>query len=203
MRNYILITLMLILVSCASENSDWENTLTENSIDAYNTFIEKYPDGQFTSIACDSLISVEYKEIIKENTVKSYENFLLKYPNSKFSSEMNDSLEYFAGNIIWKNSTNGYFLDIRDKQKYNVIKIGKQIWMAENLRFKTSNTTYYQYDEKEYDKLINYLGGSSVAGKKLKNAYAWKKDRNGINYVNNQSGFNALPGGSLIVVIII
>lgn len=48
----------------------------------------------------------------------------------------------------------------------------------------------------EWSSLINYLGGETSAGRKMKNANGWNKDGNG----DNESGFSGLPGGSCMPV---
>jgi uncharacterized protein (TIGR02145 family) len=45
--------------------------------------------------------------------------------------------------------------------------------------------------DKEWKKIIAYLGGEEVAGSKMKSTSGWEKDGNG----TNSSGFAALPGG--------
>ncbi len=115
------------------------------------------------------------------------------------------------------------FTDSRDGQTYNTIKIGNQLWMAENLNYYTSSgswcydnnssncSTYgrlYDWEtaltvapaswhlptDAEWTTLINSLGGESVAGGKMKET--------GTSHWNspntgatNESGFTALPGG--------
>jgi uncharacterized protein (TIGR02145 family) len=46
-------------------------------------------------------------------------------------------------------------------------------------------------DELEFDKLINYLGGKDIGGKKMKSENDWMDNGNG----TNESGFSGLPGG--------
>ncbi|MCD4793288.1 MAG: metallophosphoesterase [Bacteroidales bacterium] len=114
------------------------------------------------------------------------------------------------------------FVDSRDRQIYETIKIGTQTWMAENLNYECDGSYWYNNDkaygdiygrlytwdaamtvapggwhlpsEAEWLTLIAYLGGSSVAGGKMKSigtAY-WNSPNTG---ATNESGFTALPGG--------
>lgn len=108
------------------------------------------------------------------------------------------------------------FTDNRDGQIYNYIKIGDQIWMAENLKYYSANS--WAYDEETYGRLydwktacnvcpggwhlpskeewmelITFLGGEDVAGGKLKQI--GKKYCKHGNIASNSSGFSALPGG--------
>jgi uncharacterized protein (TIGR02145 family) len=86
-------------------------------------------------------------------------------------------------------------------QEFKTIKIGKQIWMAENLKTPVKGSWYYNEDPKnskygrlytweaakkacpagfhlptdtEWTELIIYLGGEDIAGKKLKEGGASK-----------------------------
>lgn len=118
--------------------------------------------------------------------------------------------------------TMGAFKDSRDGKTYKTIKISTQTWMAENLNYEISNSWCYKNNssncekygrlytwnaakkscpvgwhlpsDAEWTKLINSLGGETMAGKRLKSASGWKLFV-GKNYGNNESGFDALPGG--------
>lgn len=120
-------------------------------------------------------------------------------------------------------SVKGTFTDSRDGKMYNTIKIGMQIWLAENLSWKTGNGCFaydnnennakiygYLYNwetvakacpagwhlpsEKDWASLNAYLGGDSLAHNKLKEpGTAHWKDDDSL--VTNDSKFTALPGG--------
>jgi uncharacterized protein (TIGR02145 family) len=133
-----------------------------------------------------------------------------------------------------------------DGNSYNTVKIGNQVWMAENLKsthfndgsaiplvtdgtawsslttaaycwYNNDKTTYGTYgvlcnwhtvnagnlcptgwhvpSNSEWTTLTDYLGGTSVAGGKLKetNTIHWTSPNTG---ATNETGFTALPGGA-------
>lgn len=122
----------------------------------------------------------------------------------------------FSGN-------SGTFKDSRDGISYAWVKIGKQIWMAQNLDFEVASGTWYYSSNSELsgtygrlytheaallaipegwhlptvtelDSLSTYLGGAILAGGKLKQS----ETSNWLapnTGADNSTGFNALPGG--------
>jgi uncharacterized protein (TIGR02145 family) len=113
------------------------------------------------------------------------------------------------------------FTDPRDGQTYKTVKIGKQWWFAQNLNYRTNNSSSFCYDGSpamcgtygrlyswsgalsacptgwhlpslaEWNQLIDYLGGKLVAGGKMKSTTGWAVNTTS----TNSSGFSALPGG--------
>jgi len=141
--------------------------------------------------------------------------------NTKNTEPKNESEK--KNKIIWTNKTQGTFTDIRDNKKYKVVKTGSQIWFAENLAFKPANGDYWVFNNNkdniakygylylwetakracpegwhlpskdEWNTLINSLGGTAVAGGKLKATGGWNSPNIG---ATNSGGFSALPGGN-------
>jgi uncharacterized protein (TIGR02145 family) len=135
------------------------------------------------------------------------------------------------------------YTDSRDSSVYNTVTIGSQTWMAENLHYKTPNGSWcydndtnnckrygrlYTYEmaaevcpsgwhlptKSEWDTLINYMGGTEVAGTKLKSNSFWFSKHDSISgYAHvtscthkdpvnkhdsiliNSSNFSGMPGG--------
>jgi uncharacterized protein (TIGR02145 family) len=122
-------------------------------------------------------------------------------------------------NIPEQQNVQNTFTDPRDGKKYKTVKIGKQIWMAENLSYNASGSHCYAnnksncqkygrlYDwntamkscpsgwylpsNEEWLTLVYFAGGSEIAGKKLKAKSGWIEEGND----TDEFGFSALPGG--------
>ena len=168
------------------------------------------------------------KEIFFWENINTEENRLLfqlylkKYPNGTYYDIANNKIIEITEQI--KTSGN-YFIDSRDNKMYKTVKIGTQVWMAENLAYKPSIGNYWAYDndqsyvsiygylydwetsnkvcpsgwhlpsDAEWTELTDYLGGEEVAGEKLKSSAGWLF-WNGDYKGNNLSGFSALSGSS-------
>jgi uncharacterized protein (TIGR02145 family) len=117
----------------------------------------------------------------------------------------------------------GTLTDSRDNQTYQTIQMGEAWWMAENLRYDAGEGSYcYEYNDtrcvtygklytweaamrscpagwhvptlKEFESMINAIGGADIAGGKLKDyeQSLWREINVG---ATNEVGFNALPAG--------
>ena len=117
----------------------------------------------------------------------------------------------------------GTFTDSRDSKTYNWVKIGNQVWMAENLAYQPRTVNYWAYNnnesnvaiygylysweiaqtiaptgwhmpsKEEWRTLVNYLGGEDKAYDKLLENGTTHWDVP--NSATNESGFTALPAG--------
>jgi uncharacterized protein (TIGR02145 family) len=115
----------------------------------------------------------------------------------------------------------GTFTDPRDGRTYRTARIGSQIWMAENLAFDYAGSKLYGdnpenaakygrlYDwetamnacpkgwhlpsDAEWQTLVDFASGASVAGKSLKAVDTWT--HNATHVGTDDFGFSALPGG--------
>ena len=140
---------------------------------------------------------------------------------SSFSNKSSSSTAKSSSSMDseFANETTGSMTDARDGQTYKIVKIGDQVWMAQNLNFKTdssfcydnmeSNCTkygrLYQWDAAEsgcpsgwhlpslteWETLFSTVGVQSTAGKVLKSTSGWNSSGNG----TDAFGFYALPAG--------
>ena len=111
------------------------------------------------------------------------------------------------------------FTDPRDGQSYDIVQIGSQTWMAENLNYEVEGSAcpegenrncskygrlytwdmarivcpegWHLPDSADFEKLMASVGGADVAGYALKSTSGWFKKGNG----SDDYGFNALPAG--------
>lgn len=87
---YILLFFIIpnIYTSCVTMNKYYKQTLNENTISAYEDFINKYPNSKYTE-NIRILLSKLYEErdwelALKNNQVWLYEDFIKKYPHSQY-----------------------------------------------------------------------------------------------------------------------
>ncbi|MBN2890987.1 MAG: hypothetical protein JXL97_03895 [Bacteroidales bacterium] len=94
------------LVSCAKKN--WKDTLEENSIEAFQTFIDENPESEFLEIAefkLDSLThqkdSIDWAYAEEKDTKEAYQNYINENPEGEFVNDAENSIKWLTDDEIW------------------------------------------------------------------------------------------------------
>jgi uncharacterized protein (TIGR02145 family) len=141
------------------------------------------PKGKMTDI--DGNI---YNTIVINGTVWMAENLkTTRYANG-------DSIPNVTGNTQWLALTSGAWSYYLNNNSYNNTYGKLYNWYAISDSRNICPNGWHVPRFSEFDSMINYLGGTSVAGGKLKSTGTtnWVTPNTG---ANNISGFSGLPGG--------
>ena len=142
-----------------------------------------------------------------------------KESSSSSGTSLSSSSVFSIGEYLNPDLSYGEYTDTRDNQVYKTIKIGDQVWLAQNLNYAAENSFCYKNmnskcerygriytwesaqsvcPEKwrlpgadDYRDLYEYVGASSIAGRYLRSAALWGDGG------TNDAGFSAIPAGIL------
>lgn len=91
---------VLAMSGCSRQQSDWEKTRTANTTDSYESFVKKYPSGEFTSQAQARLKELyqerDWQKARDTDTLEAYQGFLKQYPEGKWADEARIRIENFS-----------------------------------------------------------------------------------------------------------
>ena len=213
-----LVTRMEKFADSFAETGKWKDSGTKKTISEWA--IEATANGGLDSIRKN----VEAWDL--GDTVPAFEKFIEAYADGDSvvlivtpkSSSSETSVSSSSRDTTY-NAEKNTLTDTRDGKVYRTVKIGDQVWMAENLNFETDSSYCYndsaEYcakygrlyvwtaamdacpsgwhlpDTAEWKTLLAAVGGDSIAGTKLKSTSGWNSDGNG----TDDFGFTVLPAG--------
>ncbi|MCB2195761.1 MAG: PKD domain-containing protein [Bacteroidetes bacterium] len=219
--SFAIISLVIVSIGCDNED---EVKVPESEFVADKTDIKMGENVNFTDISQNNPTGWNWD--FGDNSTSETQN-----PSHTYKLAGNYTVSLYAKNekggdhtekqdYIKVTPTTGNLQDTRDGKIYKTVKIGRQWWMAENLKYETDGCIAYRLSEEygelygflysfsesneacpegwhlpsktEYETLINYIG-SDPGNALKKDTTLWKSYSNN----TNGSGFSALPGGYL------
>ena len=123
------------------------------------------------------------------------------YEIRKKQSEVHDSV-YLCNSSLWNETIEitGPLADSRDNKTYRVVAIGRQIWMAENLNYKTSESSCYDNNCSKYGRFYTWSEAKKAcpSGWHLPHTNEWSdlvKEVGGTVYaIKSQTGWSDAYG---------
>jgi len=100
----LLLTCFIFISSCTNPEKDFQKAKEENTITAYQEFIDKHPKSEFTETAKDILYRLAYSEVKETNDIAKCDEYLESYPRSEYCDSVKaiiDSLEKSKVQIIY------------------------------------------------------------------------------------------------------
>jgi len=98
-RKWLLITLsaVALVAACSSAENDWNEATAANTVAAYETYLQKHPDGNHR-VEADARItklneSDAWNQATQANTVQSYQDYLQKKPEGEHAQQAREALE--------------------------------------------------------------------------------------------------------------
>lgn len=91
----LVLSFLMLIFSCNNAKKEWEKTQQQNTVESFNSFIEKYPESEFIQEAKLKIIDLEWEKTLKDNNIKSFKAFISKYPVNKYLDEANAKIEKF------------------------------------------------------------------------------------------------------------
>lgn len=96
----VCVALLLGILGCSRQQSDWEKTRAANTTDSYEQFLKKYPSGEFTAQAKERVKELyeerDWQKARDTDTQEGYQAFLKQYPEGKWTEEARIRVENFT-----------------------------------------------------------------------------------------------------------
>ena len=79
--------ILSLLIGCSNPEDEFQKAKKENTVNAYESFINEYPANAKVDSARMLMRQLQqdslYQKALAENTIKGYEDFLILFPNSE------------------------------------------------------------------------------------------------------------------------
>jgi len=101
----------LVIVGCASVQSQWNSTVATNTIPEYQKFAADHPKSVYADSAQMAIERLKFEAADKEHTIPAYQGFVKDNPKSMYVAKANDRIDQLQYNAATTTNTMGAYKD--------------------------------------------------------------------------------------------
>ena len=106
LRPLVCLLLVIVVSACSRHDALWEEARDEDTVAAYEAYLERYPDGpraqQARSRARTLQVEQAWRDARERDSRSAYEAFLESWPDSDFAEEARSRIEARQRAEIWR-----------------------------------------------------------------------------------------------------
>ena len=95
-----ILAMALMVTACSSRQQQWETARRADTLEAYQNFLQTYPDGEFASQAQARVRelqeSTDWQKAMQTDTADAYQQFINQHPQGRMADEARIRLGNFA-----------------------------------------------------------------------------------------------------------
>lgn len=108
-------TFVFLILACASEKSEFHKAERADSIEAFQAFIAKYPQGKLLPEATKKIHQLAYESAKAKDSLQVYLEFQQKYPETEFTTIVNERIAELEFQIVKAKDSLHVYLAYRAK----------------------------------------------------------------------------------------
>jgi hypothetical protein len=94
-----------LLIGCSNPQADYDAARSQDTVEAYQSFIDQYPDNPLAEQARQRIREIQesraWQQAQDSGTIEAYQRFLQQYPQSPHEKEANDALRSLQADASW------------------------------------------------------------------------------------------------------
>ncbi|HET7369222.1 MAG TPA: SPOR domain-containing protein [Gammaproteobacteria bacterium] len=102
----------LILSGCSSQQGDWQQAQQQNTVQAYQQYIQQYPQGDHVAAARQQIAHIQqqkemqqaradWQRVQQANTPQAYQQFLQQHPDSQYAANAKQQIQQMQAAQDW------------------------------------------------------------------------------------------------------
>ncbi len=92
-RFTFIIIFSMVVLFCSSGKKEWEEAKAKGNIQAYEEFLNQYPESAYAKDAQYELERIYFSKAKELNTIEGYEKFLKKFPGGRFIKDLQSLID--------------------------------------------------------------------------------------------------------------